>query len=386
MSDNTLLAKHFYEIAEGYYTEENKWRKRAYQNAADTISKFRDKITSSDQLVGIKGFGKSTLEDVDEFLKTGSTARHKDLYINSSSKDNEKREIINLFLSVYGIGPQNAEYYYGLGYRDLQSLYNSGLLNDKQRIGVYYRDDISQRIPRSEIEYFGYELSKRIPTTAYVDYFTRNIYPIFNDTIPKGDIIRGREKYRGQQNIVSTIVDETTGRIEPIWHIAGSYRRNESSSGDIDLLARYIDMNYLLGVLQEMGFIVAELAYGETKYMGIIKVHPNAVARRIDIRIFNPNDYIYGLLYFTGSPKFNVLMRTRANELGASLNEYGLVDFYGTSYPVNNEEEVFKLLGIVYLTPEQRTRDISHLNYTEPGVPPTIRIGPSIVGKKQYYT
>jgi len=349
MSDNWQLAQHFREIAQGYYSIADKWRKRAYDRAADTISNFPEKITSSRQLENVRGFGASTLSDVEEFLQKGSTERHRQLYMNASRQDDLHRETINLFQSVYGIGPQNAEYFYGLGYRDLQSLYQSGLLNDKQMIGLQYRDDLLQKIPRAEIEYFGYQLNSRIPN--------ENIF-YFRDST--GNNIQ---------------------QIESIWHIAGSYRRGENESGDIDLLARYIDMDTILNTLQDMGMIVATLAYGETKYMGIIKVAPNAIARRLDIRIFRPTDYVYGLLYFTGSQKFNILMRNRANELGATLNEYGLTDAYGGMYPVNREEEIFRILGIIYYPPEQRFRDISFLQYTTP----TIRQGASIVEQRKYF-
>jgi len=322
---NTNLWQHFKEIAESYINPVDRWRRKAYANAADVIMTFPVQITSSVQLAKIKGFGESTLHDVNEFLTTGSTSRHRQLHNQRPQEDVQKASIINLFQSVYGIGPENANYFYGLGYRDLNSLFNSNVINDKQRIGIRYYYDLLQRIPRSEIDYFGYLLSQKIPTGTVVN-----------------------------------------GVMESVWHIAGSYRRNEPDSGDIDIIARWINMNQIVEVLRNLGLILETLAYDETKYMGIIKIYPNGVARRIDIRIFRPEEFIYGLLYFTGSQKLNILMRQRANELGGVLNEYHLSDRRGRIYPVVNEEQIFALLGIVYLKPEQRTKNIPGLQYTTP--------------------
>jgi DNA polymerase lambda len=334
---NTDLANHFKDIAKAYINPSDKWRKITYNNAADVINSFPTQILSSKQLSNIKGFGESTLHDVDEFLRKHNTSRHQEMYENKYSEDSQKRDIVNLFQDVYGIGPENANYFYGLGYRDLNSLYLSNVLNNKQRIGIKYYHELLQRIPRSEIEYFGYMLSQRIST---------------------GTVINGQN--------------------EPVWYIAGSYRRGEQNSGDIDIIARWITMDQMVNILQNMGFIIETLAYGETKYMGIIRIYPTGIARRIDIRIFRPDEYVYGLLYFTGSEKLNILMRNRANELGASLNEYSLTDTNGRIYPVINEEQIFELLGIVYLTPEQRTRSIAKLDY----ISPKMITGPSITGKK----
>src|SRR5690606_7834094 len=126
------------------------------------------------------------------------------------------------------------------------------------------------------------------------------------------------------------------------WTIAGSYRRGESSSGDIDLLVESrddLDMDVLLSLLDNI--IVATLAKGEKKFMGMLRLSDEYYGHRIDIRLVDPNEYVYALMYFTGSEQFNVLMRNRAIEFGLTLNEYDLSD--GKNYyPATNEKDIFK--------------------------------------------
>jgi DNA polymerase/3'-5' exonuclease PolX len=330
--ENTRLWKHFSEIADAYRKDpDQRWRARTYTNDADHIKSFPEVITSSQQLANIRGIGPKSLHDIDEFLRTGTTARHQELYQNLSPIDVNKISVIELFKTVYGIGPENAEYFYQSGYRDLDTLYNSGLLNDKQKIGIQYRNDLLLRIPRDEITYLGSMINQKFPN--------------------------------------STVVNGIT---EPVWYIAGSYRREEPDSGDVDILVRYVNMEYFINILKSMNIIVAILAYKETKFMGIIKVLPHLPARRLDVRVVRSEEFIYALLYFTGSQKLNILMRNRANQLGASLNEYNLYDYQGKTHPVESEQNIFALLGIVYIEPKYRTKDISNLQFTTP----LIAVGP----------
>ena len=97
--------------------------------------------------------------------------------------------------------------------------------------------------------------------------------------------------------------------------------------------------------------------------MGIVQLDDQHNGHRIDIRLVEPKSYIFALLYFTGSQRFNILMRQRAIELGMTLNEYGLYDNKGVSQPANSEEDIFNILRIKYIPPEARTRTIGLLEY-----------------------
>ena len=66
------------------------------------------------------------------------------------------------------------------------------------------------------------------------------------------------------------------------------------------------------------------------------------------------------LLYFTGSGDFNKNMRTYALENKYTLNEYGIYKLKpdnskGLKIKTNSEQDIFKILKLDYVEPENRT-------------------------------
>jgi DNA polymerase/3'-5' exonuclease PolX len=92
--------------------------------------------------------------------------------------------------------------------------------------------------------------------------------------------------------------------------------------------------------------------------MGVCR-GPSGIGRRIDIRFVQYICLGAALLYFTGSGKFNKIMRYHANTRGFTLNEYGLYSYINgvkgdDPIPATTEQDIFKRLGFVYLSPEER--------------------------------
>ena len=140
----------------------------------------------------------------------------------------------------------------------------------------------------------------------------------------------------------------------------------KNDSGDIDVLLtcpgltteikEFSFLSKLVKLLKKDNFIIDDLTKsGEKKYMGVCKLKSNLPARRIDIRCVNYDEYYSSLLYFTGSKNFNVLMRQNAIDMNYSLNEYGLKNKKnGELMKLNSEEELFKILNVPYMNPEDR--------------------------------
>jgi len=140
--------------------------------------------------------------------------------------------------------------------------------------------------------------------------------------------------------------------------ICGSYRRGEQDSGDIDCLIKgssTVNLITILSALNKTGIIVGNLALGSAKYMGICRLSPKHCARRIDLMIIAEESWPYATLYFTGSKGLNVQMRTKALELGMSMNEYGMTDSEGDNFEAKTEQDIFHKLGMKYLEPTQRS-------------------------------
>jgi DNA polymerase/3'-5' exonuclease PolX len=321
LSRNKDLAEVLGLIASYYYIARDTYRAKTYANASAKIAAFPQGIVSGAQArASIKGIGDSVEADINEYLKNydeetgvGTLNRLQEL----ESRFSNARSTIDYFKSFYGIGPVTAAKFYNAGFRTLEDLWFKANLTDAQRVGIMWRDHISLRIPRSEMD-------------------------IINQTI-------------------GSILDPYGIK----WSIAGSYRRNEQSSGDIDVLVEArpdLNMDGIVRLLQP--HIPAILAQGEKVFMGIFRLDEMHNGHRIDIKLIDHSSYPFALLHYTGSQMFNILMRQRAIEFGMSLNEYGLFS-QNTSYPANSEEDIFGLLKVRYMPPEARTKTIDKLEYLQ---------------------
>jgi hypothetical protein len=155
------------------------FRARAYQKAQETIMQFNDDITSPTQLKGKPGIGDTIMEKLNEYVKTGT------LRILEREKENP----INIIGEIYGIGPKKAKELVDSGITTIAQLREKQdqVLNDTQKIGLKYYEDILERIPRAEIDEYNAIFKTAVPSSA---------------------------KYE----------------------IVGSYRRGQKTSGDIDMI------------------------------------------------------------------------------------------------------------------------------------------------------
>lgn len=134
---------------------------------------------------------------------------------------------------------------------------------------------------------------------------------------------------------------------------AGSYRRRAITSNDIDVIIRE-PIEPLLRSLDAAGYIKHTFAAGDRKFLGVVK-HPGMPRfRHLDIIVTNDQNYPFALLYFTGSAQHNIIMRVRAKRLGLKLNEYGLFKDDVPVQGIKSEEDIFAQLNIVYKPPEER--------------------------------
>lgn len=158
-------------------------------------------------------------------------------------------------------------------------------------------------------------------------------------------------KYKIKRNLI----DEFKHKITPIltnFEIAGSYRRKKKYSGDIDLLIFSTKpLLFYINKLQEK-FNLVKISLGSTKFMGLIKL--KKFYYQIDIRVINPKSKYSALLYFTGSATFNKYIRLLCKNMNYKLNEYYLLK-NNKKYYLKNEKEIFKILNIKYLKPEERS-------------------------------
>lgn len=286
----------------------NLFKVKSYDKAINIIELQLEEVTL-DALKDIKGIGDRIMEKIKEFIDTGKIKQIDDI-------NNDDKYILNKKLNnIYGIGPAKMKELINKldKFDDLYLDENKKLLNNKQQIGLKYFDDLEKRIP-------------------YKEGLKHN-------------------------EIISNVFKNSYKNIE--FDMVGSFRRKNKDMGDIDILIKdddTINLNNIIEDLKKSNYIIETLANGKKKFMGICKID-NLPARRIDILLTNKKHYYFTLLYFTGSYNHNIVMRRIALKKGLSLSEYGFTDLKTNKlleYDVNSEEDIFKIIDMKYVKPENR--------------------------------
>lgn len=309
---NQEIIKNLKIIAEYERLNKNPFGTKAYEKVIDNIELYDKEIKTPEDLKNIKGIGKGIGEKLTEFLNTGK------IQLVSEIQQDDKYILGQKLLGVYGIGPAKVDdLLNNLKITSFEQIKADShlLLNEKQRIGIRYYDDLQQRIPIAE----------------------------------------GKLHYKFIKDAIKHIDKETD------FEMVGSYRRKAKDMGDIDILIKdnpKFDLKTLISNLQGEEYIVEVLASGKNKFMGICRLDGKP-ARRIDILVADPSYYYFALLYFTGSYNFNIYMRRIALQQGLSLSEYGLKDnktkqMVDTSQMIRSEEDIFDYLEIPYVAPNKR--------------------------------
>lgn len=288
------------------------FRARAYQKAQETIMAYPGDILSPNDLKGKPGIGETIMDKLNEYVQTGTL----------KILEREKNNPVNILAEVYGIGPKKAKDLVDKGITSIAQLReNQDLLNDVQKVGLTFYEDILKRIPRSEIEDYKAIFEKVFPTQGSLS---------------------------------------TDGKME----IVGSYRRGAQSSGDIDVIitsnSPRVFTTFVDNLIKE-NIILHVLSRGPTKCLVVAKIPSSNVARRVDFLYTNPEEFPFAILYFTGSKIFNTVMRHIALEKGYTMNEHGIYKMEAkkkgekVQRTFTSEEDIFNFLGLEYKTPIERT-------------------------------
>jgi DNA polymerase/3'-5' exonuclease PolX len=283
------------------------FKAKAYNKVIDQIELYGENISCLEDIDSIKGIGEGIHKKIAQLVNEGKIDA-----VEMVLKD-KKYILAKNILNVYGIGPAKLSELLPLvsKFEDLylENIYK--LLNEKQKIGLQYYNDLLIRIPYAE----------------------------------------GMNHHK----VISSKIDSTI-----TFEMVGSYRRKNKDMGDIDILIKNQDgfkLTSIVTKLKSSGYIMETLASGKNKFMGICKLD-NLPARRIDILVAEPSYYYFALLYFTGSYNFNIYMRRIALKKNLSLSEYGFKDNKTKEFVkienICSEEDIFKYLDIPYVLPENR--------------------------------
>tara|TARA_Y100000389_G_scaffold204968_1_gene261379 strand:- start:3212 stop:6085 length:2874 start_codon:yes stop_codon:yes gene_type:complete len=305
--------KHFTEALDELYNmmsrRGERHRASAYKKASESLMLYPHEITTLEEIKNVPNVGTGIMSKLEELVKTGKI----------ETLEKERNNPINLLTKVYGIGDKNAKDFISKGITTIEHLKeNEHLLTKNMKLGLKYFDDIEKRIPRSEIDQYNLVFNKLIPS-------------------------------------------------ELKYEIVGSYRRGNTTSGDIDIIITQNNVNNNDGSLFDKyidnlisnDIVIEILSRGKKKCLAIAKLGNNP-ARRVDFLYSPSNEYPFAILYFTGSKGFNTAQRQRALEKGFTLNEHGFHYMKnGTKgekvmHNFLSEKAIFNFLNMEYKEPDER--------------------------------
>lgn len=323
-------------------SEKDKWRATSYKKAVQTLSNYQFEITKASQLQGRRNFGPKMLKKVNEILRDGKL--QKAIELTSTEEYKALKELVK----VHGVGSKVSRDLYKLGLKtikDLRSPRGQKAISEISRRALHHFEDLQERIPRGEVRAIG----ERIKVAV------KELWP--------------------DQGIYGEIV--------------GSFRRGKPDCGDIDLIFSSTGTGcppiaQLIVHLRKQGIILEDLvdicskSLGKVvlenqSYMGICRLGPGKLARRLDIKFYPKEVFPFALLHFTGNDHFNRSIRHYCRMHNMSLSDAGLFPALRRGregiakgnkslLEAKSEQDIFKALGLPYKSPCERNEVSQDMN------------------------
>lgn len=311
---NTDIADFFDEIADVLeFYGENTFKVNAYRKAARKIRETPEDIeqlSKTNQISEIPGIGKNIAQHIEEYIKTGTISKYKDILSRIPSNFVEMMKIPNL-------GPKT-----------LKLIYDNFKIQTIEEL-----KDVLERQELLNLPGMGEKKVENIKKGIEM-YLSKKS----NQRISLGIALP----------VVSSIVDymrQFCKKISP----CGSLRRMKETIGDIDILCCADDKKKVIESFVNYPDRHSVNSEGETKASIIVK--ENLV--QVDLRVVEPESYGAALQYFTGSKDHNIKLRTIAKEKGLKINEYGIFK-EEKKIAGETEEGIYQVFGMPFIPPELR--------------------------------
>ena len=312
---NQEIARILYEIAEYLQMEGVAFKPQAYRKAGlglETFDRDIEDLYREEGLKGLKkipGVGESIAQKIEEYLKTGKIKYYEDF----------KKKIpadVEALTTVEGVGPRKVKIIY-------------------EELGIKNLDELEKAAKEGKI--------RKLP--GFGEKTEQNIL--------EGIAFLKREKGRFLLGEILPTAREVFAKLEKLKEVeklsmGGSVRRMKDTIGDLDFLAISENPEKVMDLFVSLPGVVRVWGKGATK----TSVHMSQ-GFDMDIRVIPKKSYGSALQYFTGSKDHNIHLRKIAIEKGLKLNEYGV--FKGQEMVAGeDEEEVYKVLGLNWMAPELR--------------------------------
>jgi len=318
---------------------EDRFRINSYRKVARVIGDIPtdvEKLLAEGKLAKMPGIGKSSLAKIEEFVKTGEIAAHRELLGKVPPGLPE-------LLTIGGVGPKGVKAVYDqlnvTSIAELKAAIETGAVAGLAGFGDKKAAAIARGI-------------------AFLEKSTGRIR--LDQAFEAAEIVRG-------------FLRDVSGMLRI--RTAGSLRRWAETIGDVDILVGGVGDEAAGSIIQaftEAGFVRDVLASGPTKGSAIIDT--GAISVHVDVRVVPEESFGAAAQYFTGSKEHNVRLRGIAVKAKLKLNEYGL--FKGEEKIAGAvEEEIYHKLGLDYVDPLLREDSGEVRAATEHRLPELIRLG-----------
>jgi DNA polymerase (family X) len=313
--ENIQIAKTFEEVADLLEIQgANPFRVRAYRNAARTIGTLGAPIEkmlehNGHALEELPGIGADLAGKISKLCRSGELP----LLAQLTRKTPES---LVAMLRIPGVGPKRARLIYRSLHvktlAQLETAARAGRLSALPGMGKTLEQTILRGVRQDKAH------GARVPLAEAEAY----VHPLV-------------EKLRAMPE--AELVD-----------VAGSLRRRRETVGDVDILVASSHPAAIAETFVTYPDVKRVLARGETKCSVVLRS-----GLQVDLRTVPRSSYGAALHYFTGSKPHNIAVRLLGVKRGLKINEYGV--FRGTrQLGGRTEQEVFKAVGLPWISPELR--------------------------------
>ncbi len=305
------------------------FRAKSYITIVKTLEKIEKPIYSVEDVRGIPGIGKGTLEKIEEIIRTNDLTMYREI-----QKDPYYQAMREL-QTITGIGPETANKFIESGINSVEKLRQARdrgeiELTHIQTVSLKYYKDLKKKIPRAEISAFKNKLQKLLKDR---DYGVR---------VEMGGSYRMGKRESGDMDIILLATDREA--------------RGLTYNKFIESRKYQAEFEEIIELLKTKGYIIDTYWKGKNAWMGIMMSGMGkGTARHADIR-WIPEKYEETYLLFFGSGEiFSRMIRKVAKEQGYKLTEWGLFDIKKNKYlEIYTEKGIFAKLGLEYIKPADR--------------------------------
>jgi len=316
--ENRAIAKLLSETADLMeISAEDPFRIRSYRTAAGVIESYPEQLSSilkdpSKKLTDIPGIGKGIAAVIEEIEERGSFERRDEMLGKYPAS------LLEL-LNIQGLGSKSI--------RVLYDAYKVQSIDDLERV---CRDQKLRELPR-----MGAKLEEKVLRSIASYRQTQGRFLLSFAQRAADELIEYLRAVPGVENVTP----------------AGSLRRAKETVGDLDLL-----------VTGPGAGDAIEKFVAHPKTHDVLGQGPNKASIKfgleslqVDLRALPSESYGAALLYFTGSKEHNIALRSRAQKIGLTLNEYGLAQVKDDKIVASETEEaIYSKLGLDWIPPELR--------------------------------